>query len=303
MTSASTRPSRSRTASTVSRSALDESSWSSIDSASRMPPAAWRATSAMASGSAVPAVGLEDRRQLALDLGDGQRPEVEPLDARQDGRPDLRCVGRAEDERDVVGRLLERPEQDVPALLDPLDLVDDVDLAAQVGRGRPRPLEQARACRRPCCSTPRRARRRRAPGPPGSPRRRRTDVARVAVLEVRAVERLGDDPGHRRLARPARPDEQQGVGDLARPDGVAERRDDGVLADDLAERLGAPAPVQGKVRTPSGGATLPVFSSGSTPRSESGSKVRYAVHPPSIGRSRAHASRAARTRPFRGTRR
>ena len=35
----------------------------------------------------------------------------------------------------------------------------------------------------------------------------------VAVLEVRAVDRLGEDPGERRLAGPARPDEQDGVGD------------------------------------------------------------------------------------------
>ena len=61
-------------------------------------------------------VGLEDRPQLAGDLGHGQPPEVEALDAREDGRPDPAAVGRAEDEDDVVGRLLERLEEDVPAL-------------------------------------------------------------------------------------------------------------------------------------------------------------------------------------------
>ena len=45
-------------------------------------------------------------------------------------------VGRAEDEQDAVGRLLERLEEDVPALLDALDLVDDEDLLAQVRGGR-----------------------------------------------------------------------------------------------------------------------------------------------------------------------
>ena len=73
-------------------------------------------------------------------------------------------------------------------------------------------------------------------------------IARIAVLEVRAVERLGDDPGHRRLAGPARADEQDRVGDPVGPDRVAERLDDRFLADDLAERLGAPAAVEGLVR-------------------------------------------------------
>ncbi len=50
--SRSTRPSRSRTRVAVSASAPDDRSWSSIDSASRMPPAARRATSAIASASA-----------------------------------------------------------------------------------------------------------------------------------------------------------------------------------------------------------------------------------------------------------
>ena len=70
-------------------------------------------------------------------------------------------------------------------------------------------------------------------------------VARLAVAEVRAVERLGDDPGHRRLARPSRADEQHRVGDPTGPHGIPERLDDRLLADDLAERLGAPATVEG----------------------------------------------------------
>ncbi len=77
---------------------------------------------------------------------------------------------------------------------------------------------------------------------------RRAAVARVAVLEVRAVDGLGQDPGERGLAGAARPDEQDGVADAVGADGVAERLDDGFLADDLAERLGAPAPVERLVR-------------------------------------------------------
>ena len=53
---------------------------------------------------------------------------------------------------------------------------------------------------------------------------------RLAVLEVRAVERLGEDPGERRLAGAARTDEQERVRDATGPDGVAERLDDRLLA-------------------------------------------------------------------------
>ena len=77
---------------------------------------------------------------------------------------------------------------------------------------------------------------------------RRAGVAGVAVLEVRAVDGLGQDPGERGLARAARPDEQDGVADAIRSDRVAKRLDDGFLADDLAERLGAPAAVERLVR-------------------------------------------------------
>ena len=72
---------------------------------------------------------------------------------------------------------------------------------------------------------------------------RRAGVARVAVLEVRAVDGLGEDPRERRLARAARPDEQDRVRDPFGPDGVAERLDDGLLPDDLGEGLGPPAAV------------------------------------------------------------
>ena len=67
-------------------------------------------------------------------------------------------------------------------------------------------------------------------------------------LEVRAVDRLGEDPRERGLARAARPDEQDRVRDPPGPDRVAERLDDRLLADDLAERLRAPAAVEGLVR-------------------------------------------------------
>ena len=189
--SASTRPSRSRTALGGQRSVgrgRGAGRASTRRRACRRPPAGRPA--AIASGSASRPSASRIVAQLALDLGDGQAPEVEALDPRQDRRPDPRRVGRAEDEDDVVGRLLERLEEDVPALRDPLDLVDDVDLAAQVRRRGPGPLDAARGCRRPCCSRRRPSRRRRAPGPRGSRRttgRRRTARRRWRFVQLRAL--------------------------------------------------------------------------------------------------------------------
>ena len=54
----------------------------------------------------------------------------------------------------------------------------------------------------------------------------------------------GEDLRHRRLARPARADEQVGVMDLPLLDGVAQRAHDMLLADDVGERAGAVAAVQ-----------------------------------------------------------
>ena len=68
-----------------------------------------------------------------------------------------------------------------------------------------------------------------------------TGVAYVAglpvLLEVRAVDRLGEEPGARRLSRAPRPREQVGVGDLAVDYFSAECLGDVILADDLVETL------------------------------------------------------------------
>ena len=93
----------------------------------------------------------------------------------------------------------------------------------------------------------------------------------VAVAEVGAVDGLGEDPRQRRLAGPARPDEQDGVADPVGADGVAERLDDRFLADDLGEGLGAPASVEGLVRDGRGHDLLRSMASG----------IVIAVHPPS----------------------
>ena len=79
------------------------------------------------------AFGFRDAAQLGQDLLFGERPEGEALESRDDGRADAARIRRAEDEQDVGRRLLERLQQDVPALLDALDLVDDEDLLLEVG--------------------------------------------------------------------------------------------------------------------------------------------------------------------------
>ena len=201
-----------------------------------------------AAGSATRPSAARIRRELALDLGDGQAPDVEALEARQDRRREARRLGRGEHEDDEVGRLLERLQERVPGVLgDLVRLVEDVDLAPELaGRVRQalaqvadvvdaavaRGVDLDEVERRPLADRD----------------ARRAGVAGVAVLQVRAVDGLGEDPRERGLAGAARPDEQDGVADPVRPDGVAERLDDGFLADDLAERLGAPAAIEGLVR-------------------------------------------------------
>ncbi len=61
----------------------------------------------------------------------------------------------------------------------------------------------------------------------------------VGVGPLRAVERLGEDAGERRLAGASRAGEQVGLPDLALLDRVRERPHDRLLPDDLRERLGA----------------------------------------------------------------
>ena len=202
-------------------------------------------------------IGIEDHLQLAGNLGDGQAPEVEPLDARQDRRADAAAVRGAEDEDRVVGRLLESLEEHVPALGDALDLVDDEDLAAQVRRrGEDARQQLAHVADGvvgggvefldvQCPAI--------ANGHAG-----RAYVTWLAVVEISAVDRLGQDAGKRSLACAARTDEEVGVGGPAGTHAVAQRLDDGFLTDDLLEGLGSPASIDCLMRhrthgTPAGG--------------------------------------------------
>ena len=194
------------------------------------------------------ALGLDDAAQLGQDLRLGQRLEGVALQARDDGRANLGWVGRAEDEEDVVGRLLERLEQHVPAFLDALDLVDDEDLAGEVGRRGVDARQQVAHVVDPVVrggiELDHVERAAVADGDAGLAR-----VVGLAVDWIKAVDRLGDDARHRRLARAARTDEEQAVADPAQAGGVAQRFDDRLLADDLAEGLRTPAPIDGLVRS------------------------------------------------------
>ncbi len=107
-----------------------------------------------------------------------------------------------------------------------MGLVEDVDLAPQVGRGVVDPLTELTDVIDPAVGC--RVDLDEVEGPAlADGHARRAGVARVAVLEVRAVDGLGEDPRERRLARPARPDEQDRVRDPPGPDRVVERLDDG----------------------------------------------------------------------------
>jgi hypothetical protein len=70
------------------------------------------------------------------------------------------------------------------------------------------------------------------------------DVVGGRRRALRAVERLGEDARHRRLARPARPREEVGLPHLPGRNRVLQRPDDPLLADDLVEVLLAVLPVE-----------------------------------------------------------
>ncbi len=231
----------------------------------------------------------EDPTELALDLRDRQRPEREALQARHDRRPDLRRIRGAEDEEHIVRRLLERLEKDVPALLDALDLVDDEDLATQVRRRRVDARhELAHVVDRVVGGRVQLDHVERAALPD---RRRTTEQASHGSpsTTLRAVDGLGQDARERCLAGPARPDEEEAMSQAVEADGVAQRLDDGLLADDLVEALGAPAAVERLVGGRAG--HRPMI------------RGKCAVHPPSTGTFACPPRRSARTRPVRGTRR
>ena len=122
-------PSMPWTSATVIRSGAKARSCSSSDWLSRIEPAARRASTSRASGSAsTPSAATICRSRSKIDRG-GNAGEIEPLAARQDRDRDLRRLGRAEDELHMLRRLFQRLQQGVEGLAgEHVDFVDDVDL-------------------------------------------------------------------------------------------------------------------------------------------------------------------------------
>ena len=184
--------------------------------------------------------------QHGRDLLDGGPPEVEAVAAIDDRRQDLLSLGRGEDENRPGRGLLERLQERVPRLRGKhVRLVEDVDLVAagdgRVGDLLPQVADVVdRVVRRGVhLDHVERAR--------GRDRDARLAyAARLGRRAVHAVQTGGEDLGHARLPRPAGADEQVGMMDLALLDRVLERAHDVLLADDVGERPGAVAAVQGR---------------------------------------------------------
>ena len=133
----------------------------------------------------------------------------------------------------------------------------------------------------------------------------------VGRRPVLAVERLGQDLGHRRLAGSARAGEQVGVRDPVELDRVSQRADDVLLTDDLVEVLGAMGAVEGGHlvqlnRRPCGGRDgAPGDRLQPVPRLVGVHRRGGAlatVHPPSKRRTRAVPAALAPARLAHGTR-
>jgi hypothetical protein len=176
-----------------------------------------------------------------------EQPELEVLGAAADGGQHLLRVGGGQDEDHVSRRLLQRLQQRVGGRRgEHVDLVDDVDLLPpgspergpghQVTHG----LHPVVGCGVELVDVEGRAL--------GDLDARGAHPARLAVFEVGAVQRLGQDAGRRGLARAAWPAEQVGMGHPVIADGVAEGQHHMVLAPDLLEPAGTVAPVERLVR-------------------------------------------------------
>ena len=177
--------------------------------------------------------------EVRLHLVRRDRVEVEALHAREDRGQDLLGVGRAHDEDDVLGRLLERLEQRVERRRrEHVDLVDDVDLAAAHRRGVVNAADDLVA------------------DVVHAGARRGVELGHVGVLArgdepallagavgqalaLLAHEGLGKQARHGGLARAARSAKEVRMARLVLRNSAHERLDHVFLADDLLERLWA----------------------------------------------------------------
>ena len=169
--------------------------------------------------------------------GGGDQLEVVALAAGQDGDGDLVHLGRGEDEHHVGRRLLQRLQQGVERLgREHVDLVDDVDLLAPLGRGVADGLAQVAGVLDAAVGGAvdlHHVDRLAADDLPA-------EVAHAAGRggrPLRAAQRLGQDAGGAGLAHAAGPGEQEGVVHPPEGDGVAQRAGDVLLTDQVLEAL------------------------------------------------------------------
>ena len=181
------------------------------------------------------ALAVRDSAKQPRQLAESGPFEHERLAARPDRREHLREVGRAEDEDEMGRRLLDQLQQGVEGgVRELVRLVEDVDLVASLDRleddvladladvvdaplGRSVHLDHVERC------------------PRGD---RAAGVALVAGgrgRALRAVERLGDDPGERGLTGSARAGEEVRLADEVALDRIAKRSHHRLLPDDLVE--------------------------------------------------------------------
>ena len=178
--------------------------------------------------------------------GDGiglQGAELVALAAVQDGLEHLGGLGRRKDEDDVGGGLLQHLEEGVVGGGgEHVALVEDVDLPPPAGRGVGHLVPEV-------------------PGVVHRPvgggidlddvqRASLGDVAARGALVARfpgrcplAVERLGQDPGRRGLARPPRPAEQAGMRHSILGQRILQRRGDMALPHHISKRLRPITPI------------------------------------------------------------
>ncbi len=239
-------------ASTCRRSAVGSRSepaisWSSSDRVSRTEPPPARTTSGSTPAATVTPSLLAELLHVLEHLGRGDEPERIVVGARPDGADDLLGLGRREDELDVLGRLFDDLEQRVEALRrHHVRLVEDEDLVAVAGRGEHGALAQVAgvvdavvAGRVDLDDVERSA----AVAPQLDAAR--ADTARDVGRALGAVQAAREDAGGGRLAAAARTAEEVGVIDPVGAQRGAERIGHLSLSDELAERLGTIAAIEG----------------------------------------------------------
>src|SRR5256884_6386052 len=190
---------------------------------------------------------IDDHRQPRRDRSRLDPTEVEPLAAGGDRQRDFVRFGRRQHKDDVWRRLLERLQQGVEGLRrQHVRLIDDVDLDLQNGRQILHPFPQVtdfvdaavgggidldqvdgRAA--------------------SDLDAVRADAARLRALEVQTVDRLGQDPGGRRLPGASYAGEEIGMRHAALLHRVLQRLGNRILPDQLAKFLGAVLVVKGLV--------------------------------------------------------